>query len=488
MNKFFSLCILVLLLLLSACSKNGYEAPIVPVFDKAELQPGGSMTSARGSDRSYILTGVGLKAQQKLDFWTGFSLFRDPWVIAPSSTEDRDGLGPVFNTRSCISCHSAGGRGPKPEIGLSKPSALVIRLGFKDGLQHSAFTQSKTYQAYGDQIQPRGIPITHARLPETVKGEAHLSLTYQNIIGQYADGSPYILRKPEYALTSLNYGPIESTVGLSPRFAPIVYGTGLLDAIAERDLLKQEDPDDRDVNGISARYNRVAYVKQAETSGNDYTHIGRFGHKAKHPNLAQQVAAAFRDDIGITNTWFTDESCAPSQGACEIASSLGGHNGVEIPDKLLNLVIAFNQFLAVPPARNLTRGKETEGRALFYHGGCADCHTPKYITADDYPVSALAGQTIWPYTDLALHDMGPGLADGVTEFAASGREWKTPPLWGLGAQKVFRKEALYLHDGRARSLAEAILWHGGEAQKSQQFFINLSKKERSNLLAFLDAI
>ena len=471
---------------LMGCSK-------APTFDQSELQPGGDITARRVSHRTYVVEGKGVSAQQKLNFWTGFSLFRDPWVIAPSSTKDRDGLGPLFINRACISCHSRGGRGPAPTEGLSSPSAMVMRLDLTDvGAKKSIYSDSDTYMAYGEQIQSRAINITHpTRLPKAIKPEAKLLIEYEVITGQYADGSAYTLHKPNYQLQELAYGELGKHVGLSPRFAPAVYGAGLLDAIAEEDLLAQEDINDENQDGISARYNQVPMVKK-DTFYDLYPQsvlsIGRFGHKAKHPTLAQQVSAAFRDDIGITSSWFPNESCTPLQTDCAIASQLGLHTDVEIPNKLLKLVIDTNQFMAVPPARNLSSDKAQKGRELFYQGGCATCHTPSYTTSPDYPVVVLANQKIWPYTDLALHDMGEGLADGVVENQASGQEWRTPPLWGLGAQKIFRKQPLYLHDGRARSVAEAILWHGGEAQQSQMFFTQLAATERQQLLTFLDAI
>ena len=477
---------------LIACSK-------VPKFDPSELQPGGSMTAKRVSHRTYVVEGKGVSPQQKLNFWTGFSLFRDPWVIAPSSTKDRDGLGPLFNTRACINCHSRGGRGPAPELGLSASSSMVIRLGLKDqaitsttATTATTFKQTTAYATYGGQIQTRSINTRHStRLPKALSPEAKLYLEYQTINGQYADGTSYQLSKPSYQLQNLAYGELDHDVGLSPRFAPVVYGAGLLDAIAEQDLLAQEDANDADNDAISARYNRVPMIKKHtfdETYAEPTLGIGRFGLKAKHPTLAQQVAAAFREDIGITNSWFPTESCTSSQTDCAVAAKMGQHTGIEIPNKLLKLVIDTNQFMAVPPTRGLKTDIAQQGRALFYQGGCVSCHTPSYTTSADYPVAVLANQKIWPYTDLALHDMGAGLADGVIENQASGQEWRTSPLWGLGAQKIFRKQPLYLHDGRAKSVAEAILWHGGEAEHSKIFFTNLVVTERQQLLAFLDAI
>ncbi|MFT6270529.1 MAG: CxxC motif-containing protein (DUF1111 family) [Alphaproteobacteria bacterium] len=496
-----TLLIFSVLLSLATCERIaiddiGKQITAIPYFSAQEHSPGGSMTAKRLSDRSFVTQGQIVKGADKLDFWTGFSLFRNPWVIAPSSTADRDGLGPLFNTRSCISCHLAGARGHPPISGVSKPSALVIRLGPQTN--DSDIWVDKNY---GDQIQPRAIPIRHTSLQQPLQGEAKLDLEYTEIKGRFADGTHYSLQKPNYRLVDLAQGPLQPNIGMSPRFAPVVYGLGLIDAIAQHDLLSQEDLTDTNNDGISAKYNRVASILTkhnnqmpvATTSDNTQkqqanTAIGRFGAKAKHPTLAQQVAAALRDDIGITNSLFPQESCTTTQEDCGIASALGGQKGVEIPNKLLHLVNQFTQFLAVPPARNLANRQVQQGRTLFYKAQCAACHTPSYKTAADYPVAALASQTIYPYSNFALHDMGQALADGVYEFDAGPSEWRTPPLWGLGLQKKYKKNAVFLHDGRARTITEAILWHGGEAEQSQQHFINMSSAQRQALLAFLQAI
>ena len=488
-NTYSSICLMALL---TSCSKI-----LVPEFELAEHLPAGGMTAKGLSDRSFVQVGRNVDRKEELIFWTGFSLFRNPWVIAPSSTEDRDGLGPLFNTRSCISCHSSGGKGPAPQEGISKPSALVIRFGSNE-------TPIYSDPIYGGQLQPRAIAVTHSSIQPDLQGEAQLQLSYQLVSGAYADGTPYTLRAPNYHLVDLAYGDLDKRTVLSPRFSPVIYGMGLLDAISEQDLLSQEDINDANQDGVSAKYNRVPImhsnhntaVFHGSVAGNvgrgltDSTRfgIGRFGHKAKHPSLHQQVAAAFRDDIGITNTSFVNETCSSEQTNCQAASAVGGHSRVEIPDKLLDMVAQFNQLIAVPPARNLDKKQRQKGRALFYQLGCESCHTASYTTDAEYPHKSLANQTIWPYTDLALHDMGGNLADGVNEYDANGQEWRTPPLWGIGARKNMRSKNLYLHDGRAQTVAEAILWHGGEAQASQYSFIQLDKAQRNALLAFLDAI
>ncbi len=452
---------------LSACKKTD-----VPELSNNENFPGGEMTAKFLSDRSYVYPGEGTSKQEQLNFWTGFSLFRDPWVVAPSSTKDRDGLGPLFNTRSCISCHQDGGKLTRVNTQSSELSGLLIRLG------PLAPSSPQVDPHYGGQIQTKSI----AKYADAMKPEATVSIGYQIKEGEFADGQTYYLNSPTYRLNDLAYGPINEGIGLSPRFAPIVYGAGLLDAISEEDLLAQEDIDDQNNDGISAKYNRVPDITTSKIR------LGRFGHKALHPTLKQQVAAAFHGDIGITSSLFTQESCTHVQIECQQLSTNGGHDSYEIPDKLLSLVVQFNQWLAVPRARNLSNQVVQKGRSIFYQIGCESCHTATYRTSESYPVKSLSGQTIWPYTDLALHNMGPELADGVNEYDAKGSEWRTPPLWGLGLQQKFRAEQRFLHDGRASSFSEAILWHGGEAQKSKNQFIQLTRDDRKALLAFLGSI
>lgn len=470
-------------LLISGCSKHA------PAFDESELKPAGGMTVKRLNKLSYVSPGENVTGIQKLNFWSGFSFFRDPWVIAPSSTKSRDGLGPLFNTRSCIACHDAGSRGPLSEIGESIPTSLVIKFG-KLSSHQSDDTLSNTDPNYGDQFQPRAILFKPKQMKEFVQGEGQLQLSYTFIEGQYADGTAYELRKPEYKLTQLAYGNISKHIGVTPRFAPNIYGTGLLDAIKVDDLLAQEDIDDSNKDGISAKYNRVPNIEEKTTE------VGRFGLKSNHPTLVQQIGAAFRNDIGITNPIFPEESCTASQTLCQEAvtitnqydrSDIPGEN-VEINRKLFNLVVMFNQLIGVPPARNLQSETVQKGREYFYQLGCQQCHQPSYTTDENYPVEALAGQKIWPYTNLALHDMGEGLADNVIDHDASGTEWRTPPLWGIGLQESTTGRTEFLHDGRARSISEAILWHGGEAKKSQQQFLQLTKKEREALLLFIKSI
>jgi CxxC motif-containing protein (DUF1111 family) len=456
---------------------NYFDQKIAPAFDQSELLPGGEMTVKRLAYRSYVAVGRNVDRAKELNFWTGFSFFRDPWVIAPASTTDRDGLGPLFITRSCVTCHHDGGRGPMSPEGLHQPSSLLIRLGSTLEKVNAIDPQ------YGGQIQPRSVNLLHTSIKNQPTPEAWLDLQYEDIHGTFADGQPYQLQKPTYILKKLSHGPLAKNIGLSPRYAPSIYGMGLLDAISERDLLAQEDIEDRDVNGISPRYNRVLDVVSKQVDA-----IGRFGFKAKHPNLNQQVADAFVNDIGITNPLFPNENCTSIQVGCQKVSKLGQPAGLEIPHKLLTLVNDFSAYIGVQPARNLERPTTQVGRTLFYQANCHQCHTPSYVTNANYPLKELAGQKIWPYTNLALHDMGAGLSDGIIEFKANGQEWRTPPLWGIGLQKKLSSTARFLHDGRARSISEAILWHGGEAESAKQQYIQMSKADREALLTFVKSI
>ena len=239
------------------------------------------------------------------------------------------------------------------------------------------------------------------------------------------------------------------------------------------------DPDDADGDGISGRPNMVWDIRRSEVV------LGRFGWKANEPTVEQQAAAAFLGDIGITSTLFPEENCPAAQDACAAAPNGGTP---EIPDERLAQVEFYVQTLAVPAMRNVDDPRVRRGAELFVQTGCAACHRPRHVTGDDHPVEPLRNQTIFPFTDLLLHDMGEGLADGRPDGLATGREWRTPPLWGIGLVEVVNRHTMFLHDGRARSLEEAILWHGGEGQAARDQFMALTRDERDALLQFLRSL
>jgi CxxC motif-containing protein (DUF1111 family) len=256
-------------------------------------------------------------------------------------------------------------------------------------------------------------------------------------------------------------------------------GLGLLEALAAADIEALADPDDDDGDGISGRANHV-WDPITQT-----TVLGRFGWKANQAGLRQQVAGAFLGDMGITSSLAPDDNCPASQLDCAAAPNGGTP---ELDESLLTAVTVYSRLLAVPARRDVDDPEVLAGRELFRAIGCADCHVPKHQTGTLAGFPELSDQTIWPYTDLLLHDMGDGLADGRRDFAADGREWRTPPLWGIGLFEVVNEHTLYLHDGRARNLAEAVLWHGGEGQAARDRFAALAAGDRAVLLRFLGSL
>jgi CxxC motif-containing protein (DUF1111 family) len=263
-------------------------------------------------------------------------------------------------------------------------------------------------------------------------------------------------------------------------------GLGLLEAVAAEDILAAADPDDADRDGISGRPNRVWDLASGQVR------LGRFGWKAGEPSIAQQSGLAMAGDIGIGNPTapapFGD--CTAAEAACRAAPDGNSpqYAGLEAPQEVMDQIVFYSRHLAVPARRAVNDPAVLAGKRLFYAAGCTGCHRPKLATRRDWEVAELAGQLIWPYTDLLLHDMGEGLADGRPEGVASGREWRTAPLWGIGLTAEVSGHTQFLHDGRARSLTEAILWHGGEAQAARDAFAALPAAERAALLAFLGSL
>ena len=407
------------------------------------------------------------------DHFAGNSFFQNPWVTAPASVASRDGLGPLFNTMSCQSCHVLDGRGRPPKEDEEMRSMLVrVSLPSDGSAAHEALVATHglvPHPIYGDQIQNNAI--------EGVAPEAEVLIEWEEIPGKYADGLSYSLRRPSYRLADPSYGPLEEELLVSGRVAPQMIGIGLLDTIADDDLLALADPEDADGDGISGRSNWVLDRANGERD------LGRFGWKGEQPNARQQVASAFAGDIGITSSLFPGSSDTAAQG---IDRPSGGEP--EVSDEILRLVTFYSKTLAVPAQRGHDDPSILAGAELFRAARCNACHVETLTTADDPDFPELSGQTIHAYTDLLLHDMGPGLADGRPVFEASGSEWRTPPLWGLGLVFGVNRHNNFLHDGRARSFAEAILWHGGEAETSREIFRSMNADERRQLESFLKSL
>ena len=332
--------------------------------------------------------------------------------------------------------------------------------------------------AYGDQLQDFAI--------QGIDPEGDMKIAYTEQPVELADGTVVNLRKPAYSVANLKYGPMHPDVMISPRVAPQMIGLGLLEMVPAEDILAHADPDDRDGDGISGRANRVWDKKSGAVT------LGRFGWKAGNPSVHQQSGEAFAGDIGISNpvagqAW---GDCTEKQTACREApdGASAQYDNLEAPQDVLELVTHYSRNLAVPARRDVEKAEVLRGKKIFYESGCVSCHVPKFITLTDETRPEHSRQLIWPYTDMLLHDMGEGLADNRPEGVADGTEWRTPPLWGIGLTKTVSGHTYFLHDGRARNLLEAILWHGGEAEAAKDAVTRLNKEDRDALIEFLESL
>lgn len=404
-----------------------------------------------------------LAASERRAFAVGNAIFRANWVAAPASTKGLDGLGPLFNARSCSSCHLRDGRSRPPEAQEPDRFGLLLRIGVRD-----SHGPDLPHPVYGTQIQDQAIA--------GVLPEAKPEIEWVRTTGQYGDGEPFELLSPVYRLQQLGHGELSDGVVLGGRTAPQMIGLGLLEAIPLAALLQVADPEDRDGDGVSGRLHVLP-----GTGGQ----IGRFGWKATQPTVEAQTVGALVHDMGITSP------LAPVEVLTDSQRELLGWRDEQVPDidaqKLARLVF-YSRTLAVPAPRDQKDPDVIRGRQLFHEYGCAACHIPEWITGpvDFHP--AFGGRVITPYTDLLLHDLGEGLADQKRDGDAEPAEWRTAPLWGIGLIPVVNDHQRYLHDGRARGLAEAVLWHGGEALPARERFRLAARAQRQQLLAFLRSL
>ncbi|NTJ44273.1 c-type cytochrome [Agrobacterium larrymoorei] len=450
--------------------------------EPSEAMPAGTLTTRSATD-PFSQPSANMSFEREQDFKLGNALFQKLWVSSPSSTQASDGLGPFYNARSCQTCHIKDGRGRPPLTGEDAVS-MVLRLArpARTSNEEAAIRKHKIVNfpdaTYGQQLQNLAVAGLDA--------EGKLAVSYQEQKVTLSDGEVVTLRKPTYGIDGLNHGPLEHDTVLSARIAQPTLGLGLIQAIAAEDILALADPDDSNGDGISGK---PGWVRGHKTES---VLLGRFGWKAQNATVRDQAAAAFSQDIGISTPELPNASgdCTKKQPHC-----LAIPNGVqkrlgdtEAPSTVLDLVTFYTENLAVPVRRNVGNPAVLRGKKIFYENGCADCHTPKFVTRRDAKDPSHSFQLIWPYSDFLLHDMGEGLADGQQVGEASGQEWRTQPLWGIGLTEAVNGNGFYLHDGRARSLTEAILWHGGESQKARDAFATLQKSDRQALLAFLESL
>ena len=447
-------------LLILSCESND-DSEYVD-FDLSErLYAGGQTTIFSATSIAFRTPAPNLSTSDLEMHFLGDTQFEAIFVTAPSNVNS--GLGPIFNNSSCISCHPNDGRADFP-TNLANRSGLLVRAsiaGFDE------FGGPNPVPGFGTQIQNQAIL---GYIPE-----ARYEATFISKTETFADGTTISLQRPIVTLTN-PYISLPSGLMLSTRLATPVFGLGLLEAIPEANIIANQDINDANGDGISGKAN---YVWDPFTQ---QTILGRFGWKANTGTILMQCAAAYVEDMGITSFVFPNET-----GHNQSNGQDGFNDDPEIMNSAVDQVVLYCKTLAVPAPRNITNSNVKEGARLFENLQCAKCHIPKQMTGSS-PISALAYQTIYPYTDLLLHDMGEDLADNRPDFLATGREWKTRPLWGIGLTGLINGHTTFLHDGRAKNLTEAILWHGGEAQQSREKFKQLSLEKRNMLLAFLNSL
>lgn len=439
--------------------------------DEVMSDNSGGMLTVEGGEPRVLLTPIdnlSLKEQQKRR--RGHAFFNTLFIADASEVPKRSGLGPLFIGASCEVCHNRLGRGRMPNLAESKPLALVFQLS---SLQYNQQWQA-FHPVYGEVFNPFSI--------DDVPDEGRVSIEYHVIKGQYSDGMPWQLSAPKYEFTQLSYGPFENDsiikTAYSPRLAQSLIGMGLLESISDEAILKHADPNDDNSDGISGR----AHLQMHENNAV----LGRFGWKAEQVSLRSQVSVALHNEQGIRTSDHPNSTCTASQVACLRAEEQGKE--IEITDEDLDAIVFFTQTIPVPKRRNSAADNVKKGEQLFNSLFCQKCHVASFTTKKQVDFPLLSEQKIYPYTDLLLHDMGEQLADNRPVINATGREWRTAPLWGIGLNKIISGAESYLHDGRATTLEQAILWHGGEAEMSKQGFMQLEKINRDNLIAFLESL
>jgi len=448
-----------------------------------QLPAGAATTKKRVNRDSFSFPSANLTFEQQQTFALGNGFFRKLWVSSPSSTTASDGLGPLFNARACQNCHLKDGRGRPPFENGDPSDSMFLRLSVPPATEEEKallaghLADVIAEPTYGTQLQEGGVPGLAA--------EGHMKIAYSDVPVTLGDGTVVTLRKPDYTIADLGYGPMADDVMISPRVTPQMIGLGLLEDVPAEDILAHADPDDSDGDGISGKPNWAYNAVSGKVE------LGRFGWKAGMPSIRMQAAHAFAGDLGISTPLVPNSfgDCTANQPQCLAMPTGENQPGeVEAPDPILDLVTFYSQNLGVPQRRNFDDPQVLAGKQAFYQAGCISCHVPKFVTSRRAETEGHRFQLIWPYTDLLLHDMGEGLADHRPEGDADGYEWRTAPLWGIGLTETVSGHTLFLHDGRARNLTEAILWHGGEAQAARDAFANMTKTQRDALIAFVESL
>ncbi len=499
---------------------------------KSAVLSGGGTTNLEGNQSSFGFDSPApnLSEDSLAIHLGGDAQFERAFIKAPSNQfAASDGLGPAFNNNACISCHPRDGRANFNQEIQTSPAGTWHKLGPDAGvfLRISTEAGSACLPDAGNLFcAPVGVPqfsqqlfhrgVFGLRTDSPFSGQADVHIRFELLTVDYPDGAKTTLRLPVFDIRNPYDDPgarpgdasgnpsrlYQTDVRTSPRMAPAIFGAGLLEAIAESDILALADPDDLNSDGISGRANRVFDPLQALRNEPIEPALGRFGWKAGAPSVHVQSSGAYNQDMGVTNYVFPLESIAGTDLYTTYRQSNPDDDGqqdegFEVSEQILKAVSFYASTLAVPGRRNVDDAIVRQGADLFETAGCAACHHPHFVTGEHPGIwgpggllsaPELSNQSIFPYTDLLLHDMGEALADGRAEHMAGGTEWRTPPLWGIGLVQTVNPLAGYLHDGRARTLEEAILWHGGEASTARNAFVQMPAQERNALLRFLGSL
>ncbi len=441
-------------------ARRPQQPPQPPEGADDRLQ-GGATTVFNTTEEAFGQAAPNLSQQSLRLHDAGDSAFAVEYTARPTPGHP-SGLGPLFNHVSCEGCHIADGRG-QPIVPAGENNSLLLRVGIAGMDAHG---EPLPLTGFGGQIQDQAVT--------GVQVESKFRIQYTEQRGAFNDGMAYSLRIPTYVLQN-SYAPVPQNALISPRVASPVFGLGLLEALDEQTILANADPNDNNRDGISGKANYVWDVQAQQTR------LGRFGWKANQPHLQQQNAAAFNGDMGVTSQLFPTENSAGQPQA------IAAH-APEVNNQTLRAVDHYTRTLGVPARRNTTDAAVQRGKIVFADAKCNACHVPSMRTGNVPNLPEISNQTIFAYTDMLVHDMGEGLADNRADFLANGREWRTAPLWGIGLTQTVNKHTQLLHDGRARNLTEAILWHDGEARQSKDYFKGLNSSDRAALMKFLESL
>ena len=484
-NKSLNFLIILSILLFIGLSKIATAENYYDNAEDSEEFTGGSGTVFVENKNAYSLPLKNLKIENRINFFVGNSMFRRVWLPPSELYFAKDGLGPFFNANSCEGCHINDGRGHLPSFNWPKDDAVSLVIALSIPPQND--NQKKQLEKF--QLKSIPDPIYGSQLSDFAIGElmpeGKIDIEYDYYPIAFDNGKIVNLSKPIFSISNLNYGDLHPDIQISARIAQPIIGLGLIEGISVIDILANADPNDKDKDGISGKASNV------RDEILDTIALGRFGWKAAQPSILQQTIDATYHDMGLSSTFSSKlNNCSEVQTICQsmVTGNSIEYDGVEVSNEQIDLMVFYQKHLSPPGRRSVNDPEVLKGKKIFFDAGCGSCHVQKYITSTDKENPSLSEQLIWPYSDFLLHDMGKNLADKLNEFNAMGNEWRTPPLWGIGLTRTVNGHTNFLHDGRAKNILEAILWHGGEAENSKNKILKLSLTEVDQLLKFIRSL